>query len=116
MALIPFNRANNPPSHEVVHIKSDAVQFVEATPVDPVGQTQIQVFGQTGKSVRIVESVPQVLAMLLGSIATHRHHQTGAPPKGSHVVHVFADNIATIVPNMPHDPSSWTITFKGLFS
>lgn len=116
MAITPFNKANNPPTPEAVHINSGAVLFVEATPKHQVGQTLLQVFGQTEQSVRVVESVSQVLRSLPGSIATYRHYEAGAPPDGASVIHLYADNIATIVPNTPHEPMFWTITFKDLFS
>ena len=112
MAIIPFCKATNPPTIEAVHIQAGAVLFVEASTEHQVGQTLIQVFGQTEQGVRVVESVSSVLEMLPGSIAAHRHYHAGAPPEGESIVHIYTPNIATIAPNTPHEPMFWTITFK----
>ena len=116
MAIIPFCKANNPPTIEPVHINAEAILFVEATSEHQVGQTLIQVFGQTEQGVRVVESVSSVLDVLPGSIAAYRHYHAGAPPEGESVVHIYTHNISTIAPNTPHDPVFWTITFKDQFA
>ena len=61
MAIIPFCKANNPPTIEAVHINSNAILFVESTAENQVGQTLVQIFGQTEQGVRVVESVAHVL-------------------------------------------------------
>ena len=116
MAIILFCKANNPPTIEPVHINAGAILFVEAATEQQVGQTLIQVFGQTEQGVRVVESVPSVLEVLPGSIAAHRHYHAGAPPEGASVVYIYSHNIATVVPNTPHEPVFWTITFKDQFA
>jgi hypothetical protein len=116
MAIIPFCKANNPPTIEAVHIHAGAVLFVEAATEHQVGQTLIQVFGQTEQGVRVVESVPSVLDVLPGSVAAHRHYHAGAPAEGESVVHIYPSNIATVAPNTPTDPIFWTITFKDRYS
>lgn len=112
MATIPFCKANNPPTIEAVHINAGAVLFVEAASEHQVGQTLIQVFGQTEQGVRVVESVSNVLDVMPGSVAAYRHYHAGSPPEGESVVHIFPFNVVTITPNIPHDPVFWTITFK----
>jgi hypothetical protein len=116
MAIIPFFKATNPPTIEPVHINTGAILFVEATSEHQIGQTLIQVFGQTEQGVRVVESVAKVLDVLPGSVAAHRHYHAGTPTEGESVVHIYTHNIATIVPNTPHDPVFWTITFKDQFA
>ena len=116
MAIIPFCKATNPPTIEPVHINAGAILFVEATSENQVGQTLIQVFGQTEQGVRVVESVSNVLDVLPGSIAAHRHYHAGTPPDGDNSVYIYTHNIATIAPNTPHEPVFWTITFKDQFA
>ncbi len=112
MAMIPFCKATNPPTIEPVHINDGAILFVEVVSENQIGQTLIQVFGQTEQGVRVVESVSNVLDILPGSVAAHRHYHAGAPPEGASMVHIYPHNIATLVPNTPQDPVFWTITFK----
>ena len=116
MAIIPFCKATNPPTIEPVHINAGAILFVEATSEHQVGQTLIQLFGQTEQGVRVVESVSSVLDVLPGSVAAYRHYHAGAPPEGESVVHIYTNNIAMIAPNTPHEPMYWTITFKDQFA
>ncbi|MES2949632.1 MAG: hypothetical protein V4858_13910 [Pseudomonadota bacterium] len=116
MSIIQFRRSINPATYEAVHINSDAVLFVEATTEHQVGQTLVQVFGQTEQGLRVVESLSHALEMLPGSVAAHRHYHAGAPPEGESIVHIYTSNIASIVPNTPHEPVFWTITFKDKFA
>lgn len=115
MAIFPFCKATNPPTIDPVHVNAGAILFVEATSENQVGQTMIQVFGQTEQGVRVVESVSNVLDVIPGAIAAHRHYHAGAPPEGESLVHIYTHNIATITPNTPHEPMFWTITFKDQF-
>ncbi|MES2584776.1 MAG: hypothetical protein V4627_18770 [Pseudomonadota bacterium] len=116
MPIIQLLRATNPPTPEAVHINSGAVLFVEATTEHQVGQTLIQVFGQTEQGIRVVESIQHVLEALPGSFGAYRHYHAGAPPEGESVVHIYEHNIASITPNTPHDTVFWTITFKDQFA
>ncbi len=116
MPIVHFHKAANPPTPEVVHINASAVLFVEGATEHQVGQTLVQVFGQTEQGIRVAEPLSQVLEMLPGSFGTYRHYHAGAPPEGESVVHIYEHNIASISPNIPHDPVFWTITFKDQFS
>lgn len=116
MSIIQFRKATNPPTNEAVHIHAGAVLFVETTAERQVGQTLIQVFGQTDQGMRVVEPVSQVLEVLPGSVAAYRHYQAAAPVEGESVVHIYTPNIASIAPNTPHDPAFWTITFKDQYA
>jgi hypothetical protein len=115
MPTIHLHRATNPPTPEVVHINPGAVLFVEAAPDLQVGETLVQVYGQTKQSIRVLESLPDVLGMLPDYVSVRRHYHAGAPLDGGSVAHVYPFNVASIVPNTPHEPTFWTITFKDQF-
>jgi len=115
MSTIQLCRATNPPTPEAVHINPTAVLFVEAVPEQQVGQTSVQVFGQTQESIRVVDSLAKVLEMLPGSVAVRRHYHAVIPPDGGSVVHVYPSNVASIVSDTAHEPMFWTITFKDRF-
>jgi hypothetical protein len=115
MSIVQFCKATNPATTEAVHVNSGAVLFVETTTEHQVGQTLIQVFGQTEQGVRVAEALPNVLKMLPGSVAAHRHYHAGSPPKGESIVHIYTSNIASISPNTPQEPVFWLITFKDRF-
>lgn len=112
MPIVQFHKANNPPTPEAIHINAGAVLFVEAATEHQVGQTLIQVFGQSEQGIRVAESFQRVLEVLPGSFGAYRHYHAGAPPEGESVVHIYEHNIASIAPNTPVDPVFWTITFK----
>lgn len=116
MPIIQLRRATNPPTLEAVHINAGAVLFVEAATEHQIGQTLIQVFGQTEQGIRVVESIQQVLDLLPGSFGAYRHYHAGAPAEGESVVHIFEHNIAFLTPNTPQDPVFWTVTFKDQFA
>lgn len=88
MPIIRLRRATNPPTPEAVHINSGAVLFVEAATENQVGQTMIQMFGQTEQGIRVVESIQHVLEALPGSFGAYRHYHAGAPLEGESVVHI----------------------------
>ena len=115
MSTIQFCRATNPTTPEVVHINPHAVLFVEAALEAQIGETLIQVLGQNLQGVRVVESLANVLQSLPDSIAARRHYHAGSPQFGESIIHIYANNIASIVPNTPHDPLFWTIVFTDQF-
>ncbi len=111
MPTIQFTRATNPPTGEVVHINPHAVQYVEAAREHLVGNTLIEVIGQTEQGMRVAETLQEVLASLPLTIPAYRHYHAGSPNEGESVVHICPHNIASIVPNAPTSPLFWTIVF-----
>lgn len=116
MPIIQFCRATNPSTPEAVRINSGAVLFVETSPHQQVGQTLVQVLGQTEQGIRVVESLPHVLELMPGAVGMRRHYPAGAPPEGESVVYIYPENIASVVPSTPLEPVFWTITFKDQFA
>jgi hypothetical protein len=112
MPILHFNKATNPAtSDDCVHINSDAILFVHESPNMQMGKTEIQVIGLKTESIRVVETLDQVLAQLPELVRVHRHYHAGEPSNGASIVHIAVHNVSYLRRNVPQGQPFWTIRF-----
>src|ERR1035437_2111354 len=112
MPILHFNRATNPAtSDDCVHINSDAILFVHESPNMQMGKTEIQVIGLKTESIRVIETLDQVLAQLPDLVRVHRHYHAGEPSNSANIVHIAVHNLSYLRRNVPQGQPFWTIRF-----
>ena len=111
MPILHFGRATDPPIHEAVHINTDAILFVEKCHNMQVGKTAIHVMGLDAEPIRVTESLTEVLVHLPGFVQARRHYLAAEPANGADAVHIAAQNVSYVLPNVPQAPLFWTVHF-----
>ena len=113
MPIVHFHRATNPAtSDDCVHINSDAILFVQESPNMQMGKTEIQVIGLKTASIRVIETLDEVLMHLPDLAQVHRHYHAGEPSNGANKVHIAAQKVSYLRRSVPHGQAFWIIRFK----